>query len=214
MSATPRIYPILLAAGPSPRLGGGRSIAKFDGRNAIQIAMENCTGLARPVVVLGHQAAFFARHVPAGAKVVVNRKWRVGQLGSLLAGLQHVPRNAAFLLYPVDHAFLTPHVIRQIVRAYERRKQGQEIFMPRFKGRSGHPVIISAKVRPELDHARTAREVVYRDARRIRHVPVRTRVIWKEFEAPAYAFGPGPGCADSNISRHDSSRARLPNARL
>ena len=185
MSATPKVYPILLAAGPSLWLGGRRSIAEFGGRNAFEIAMENCAGLARPVIVLGHQAAFFAAHIPAGAKIVVNRKWRLGQLGSLLAGLEHVPRNAAFLLYPADHVFLSPQVIRQIVRAFRRRKQGQEIFMPWFKKRSGHPVIFSAKIRQELEHARTARDVAYRDAQRIRHVPVRTTAIWKEFNEEA-----------------------------
>jgi CTP:molybdopterin cytidylyltransferase MocA len=187
MRNSPKPHPILLAAGPSPRLGFSESLAKFGGRNAIEIAVENCAGLPKPVVVLGHRAASLARHVPQNAKIVVNKNWRSGQLGSLLAGLRDVPLEAEFLLYPVDHVFLTPQVICCLVRALEKAKKEQKIFMPRFKGHPGHPVIFSAEMRHELQNARTAREVVYRDPRRICYVSVRTPAIWKDLHPPTGA---------------------------
>ena len=54
--------------------------------------------------------------------------------------------------------------------------------MPRFKGRAGHPVIFSAHTREELRLASTAREVVYRDPRRVFFLAVRNPAIWKDFE--------------------------------
>ena len=185
MSTTPKLYPILLAAGPFPHPGLAKPLTLLGGSSAIETAIKNCEGLAKPLVVLGYRAAVLIRQVPRDAKIVVNENWRAGQLGSLLAGLQHVPLDAAFLLYPVDHVFLTPGVIRRLVQAYQERKRGQELFRPRFKERAGHPVIFSANMRFELERAPTARDVVYRDWSRICFVNVRTPAIWRKMESPA-----------------------------
>ncbi len=182
---TPNLYPILLAAGPSPRLGYPKRLSDFGGKKAIEIAVENCAGLRNPIVVLGYRASALRARVPRGVRIVINRKWRLGQLSSLLVGLRRVPRNAAFMLYPVDHVFLTPQLIRRLVRAFLTKRQRQTVVMPRCGGRAGHPVIFSAVMRQELRHARTAREVVYRERQRIRYVSVKTPAIWKDFDTPA-----------------------------
>lgn len=180
----PGIYPILLAAGPSPRLGFPAGLASFAGRSALKIAVDNCAGLRPPVVVLGWHANRLRAQVPPGCRVVVNRKWSSGQLSSLRAGLRGVPAGAAVMIYPVDLVLLKPRVIGRLVRAYQARRKGQEIVMPRFRGRGGHPVILSPRVLPELAFAQTAREVVYRDIRRLLYVSVRTPAIWKDFSSP------------------------------
>lgn len=185
------IVPIILAAGPA-RSKAGRSagkdflkpLARFGEKTAVQIAVENCAGLARPVVVLGHQAARVRRAVPRGATVVVNRRWRTGQLGSLLAGLRRVPPGSAFMLYPVDYALLTRADIQRLLRAFRARRAGQEIVAPLFRGRSGHPVLFSSGVRAELRRARTAKEVVFRDRSRLRLAPAGTSAIWLDFRTP------------------------------
>jgi CTP:molybdopterin cytidylyltransferase MocA len=182
---TPDIYPVVLAAGPSPRLRFLKALAQLGGRNAFEIAVENCAGLQQPIVVLGYQAARLRRHVPPAARIVIHRAWRAGQLSSLRAGLRRVPSTAAFMLYPVDLVFLTPPLIHRLVRAFEQRKKGQEILMPRFRGRAGHPAILSAKVREDLRHASTAREVVYRDLRRVVFIPVRSAAIWRDLGTSA-----------------------------
>ncbi len=181
----PRIVPIILAAGPSPRLGLPKALVRFGRKTAVEIAVENCAGLARPVVVLGHQAARVCRSVPRSARIVVNHDWRTGQLSSVLAGLRCVPRNAAFLIYPVDHPLLTRSLLRPLVAAFLSRGERVKIVMPRFRGRAGHPVILALELCSELRRARTAREVVYRDLRRIRYVNVRTAAIWEDFDSPA-----------------------------
>jgi CTP:molybdopterin cytidylyltransferase MocA len=189
---TPNIVPILLAAGSSAQLGFPKALAGFGGRTALEIAVRNCFGLAKPVLVLGDQAArvraarccspLYARN---DVQVVVNRRWRAGQLNSVIAGLRRVPRNAAFMIYPVDHPFLTPRLIRRLVNAFEARAVHQTIIMPRFAGRAGHPVILAAELRNELRRARTAREVVYRDLRRIRYVDVASSAICLDFDSRA-----------------------------
>ena len=191
MNPKTALVPIILAAGP-PSSSARRAtkdflkpLARFGKKTALEIAVENCAGLARPVVVLGYQAARVRPAVPRGARVVVNRRWRAGQLASLLAGLRRVPSGSAFMLYPVDYPLLTRATIRRLVKAFRLRRARQEIVAPVFQGRSGHPVLFAAGVRAELKQARTAKEVVYRDRRRLRLAPVGTSAIWLDYRTPS-----------------------------
>jgi len=56
--------------------------------------------------------------------------------------------------------------------------------MPRHKGAYGHPVIVSAAVRPEFFTAQTARQVIYSAPERIRVLNVRTSSIFEDFHTP------------------------------
>jgi CTP:molybdopterin cytidylyltransferase MocA len=174
------VVPIILAAGKSPRLGFPQALARFEGRSALDIAVENCTGLSQPIVVLGHSAAKVRAAVPEGARVVVHSKWRTGQLSSLRAALRRIPRHAAFMLYPVDFPLLTPLMIRSLVAGFRQKRPDQTIVLPVFRGRSGHPVIFSPAVRRELASAHSAREVVEKDPQRVKLVPLRTSAIWQD----------------------------------
>jgi CTP:molybdopterin cytidylyltransferase MocA len=185
---TSNIYPVILAAGPSIRrfFPVGATDIACD-RNPFEIAATNCAGhrastMRAAIFVLGCDALRLARFVPANATVVINRNWRAGQLSSLMAGLRRVPRDAAFMLYPVDLALLTHTVIARIVLGFAHRARGKEIVMPSYCGRGGHPAIFSAKLRDELRRAVTARDVVYSDLRRVSFVPVRSNSIWKDSE--------------------------------
>lgn len=180
-----RIFPIVLAAGDQSHLGIPKPLALFDGRTAVAIAIENCAGLERPIVVLGYHARSVRPHVPPPARVVINRAWRKGQLSSLLAGLRLVPRGAPFLLYPVDQPLLTAPLIARLAKAFASRSTRQKIIMPRAGRRAGHPILCAGELRTELRAASTAREIVYRDQSRIRYVPVRSEAIWLDFDSPA-----------------------------
>jgi len=176
-----KIFPILLAAGGSRSLPFPKALAPFGGKTAIEIALSNCEGLERPVVVLGARAAEIKKHLPAGVFCLVNRAWRRGQLSSLRAGLRHVPVKAAFLVYPVDLPMISPNIIQRLAARFRRCNRRPCIVMPRFRKRLGHPAVFSADLRIELAHAKTAREVVHRDERRIVTVPARSDVLWMDF---------------------------------
>jgi len=134
--------------------------------------------------VLGSDAKRILPAVPKSAQVVVNHRWREGQLSSLHAALRSIDRDAAFLIYPVDLALLRQNTVDQLVSAFRARSASQEIVMPRYKGAYGHPVIISAALRPEFFEAPTAREVIYRAPERIRVLNVRTSSIVEDFNTP------------------------------
>ena len=181
MRTREKIIPIILAAGSSPALPFPKALAPFGRKTALEIAIENCSFLGRTLVVLGSDAKRILPGVPKSTDVVINRRWREGQLSSLQAALQSIDSDAAFLIYPVDLALLRQNTVEQLVRAFRTRSASQVIVMPCHKGAYGHPVIISAAVRPEFFEAPTAREVIYRVPERIRVVNVRTSSIVEDF---------------------------------
>lgn len=178
-----RIFPILLAAGPSHALPIPKPLALFGGRTALEIAVDNCRSLELPIVVLGSDATVVRKGMPRSTHVTVNSRWRSGQISSLLAGLRKVPREAAFLVYPVDLVLLTQDVVDQLAQAFVKRHPEQTIVIPICDGRDGHPIILAAELRRELQLATTAREVVNRDPRRVKHVSLNTRAIWTDFDS-------------------------------
>ena len=185
----PRIFPILLAAGKPSRPNVQNASIHLTGRTPLLIAVENCADIERPIVVLGFKSEQLRHAVPANARIVINHNWRTGQLSSLLAGLRKIPPDSAFLLYPTDLAFLTRPVIRKLAAAFLRCTKHQKIVMPVYRGRDGHPVIFAAELRRELARSQTARDVVYRDPRRIKRVRVSTSAIWKDHGKPPTVGG-------------------------
>jgi molybdenum cofactor cytidylyltransferase len=184
MTEREKIVPIILAAGSSEKLRMPKAVAKFGKKTALQIAVENCSRLERPIVVLGSDAGPVRTAVPRAARAVVNRRWREGQLSSLLCAMARIPRSAAVLIYPVDHPLLQKHTVTQLVREFRKRKAPEEIVMPRHRIKYGHPIILSAALKDELSRASTAREVVYRIPERIRVFEAGTRAIYEDFDTP------------------------------
>lgn len=189
------ITPIILAAGPSPNLPFPKALARFGSKTALDIAIENCKIVGHPIVVLGSGAkrissarllrrTILSTHGPKSVRVIINRHWHRGQLSSLQAAIKKLPGNAAFMIYPVDHPLIRPALIRRLVRAFRTRRPAQEIVMPRHKSSYGHPVIVSAVVRPEFFAAHTAREVIYRHPGRLRIPRVATPSIFEDFNSP------------------------------
>ena len=179
-----KVVPIILAAGRSRNLRVPKALADFGGKTALAIAVENCEGLERPLVVLGCHARRVRRAVPAEGQAILNRNWRKGQLSSLQCAFRYVPKKSAFLIYPVDQPLLRKPTIQKLVHAFRTRKSTQQIVMPRYKRTDGHPIIVSSVVRKEFFRAQTAREVVYRHPQRIRTVKVDTPSVYEDFNSP------------------------------
>jgi CTP:molybdopterin cytidylyltransferase MocA len=176
-----KIVPIILAAGSPDRLPFAKALAMFGTKTALAIAVENCAGLERPLVVLGCDAGCVRPAVPRGTQIVMNPGWRRGQISSLRRALKRIPANAAFLIYAVDHPLLERKTIQQLVRAFRVRDESQEITVPRRGPLYGHPAVVSAKLRKEFFKSKTARDVIYRLPDRVQTVEVHTRAIFTDF---------------------------------
>ncbi len=187
-----KIVPIILAAGPRGSLRFPKALAPFGRDTALERAVRCCSearGLGPPVVVLGSDAEriLTAWKPPKGTIVIQNPEWREGQISSLRAGLRRVPRNAAFLIYPVDYPLLFPGLLARLWWAYTHRAPGEGIVVPAMNGRDGHPILVAPELRQEFVRAEKARDVVHREDRpeRILRVRVRDSAIFRDFDSPS-----------------------------
>jgi CTP:molybdopterin cytidylyltransferase MocA len=186
------IAPIILAAGPRGSLPFPKALAPFGNATALERAVRNCAdapGYGPIVVALGSDAEeiLAAWKPPQNVVVVNNANWRDGQLSSLRAGLRRVPRNAAFLIYPVDYPLLFSGLLSRLRWAYTHRAYHEQIVAPALGGRDGHPILVAPELRAEFSRAKTARDVVHRAHKqdRILRVPTREAAIFRDFDSPA-----------------------------
>lgn len=144
------VVAIVLAAGGGSRFGGPKQVASVGGlalvRHAVRAARG--AGVSRVAVVVGgHAAAVGSAVAPDEVEVVHASDWDTGQAASLRAGLAAV-RDARWLLVLLADQ---PGVgAAAVERLLARREAGLRAVRASYRGRPGHPVLLSAELVPEL----------------------------------------------------------------
>ncbi|MCK6480310.1 MAG: nucleotidyltransferase family protein [Planctomycetes bacterium] len=177
---------VVLAAGGSTRMGRPKALVGIGGRPALARVVEACRegGCGEVLVVVGSDAeAVGAAARAAGAAVVENGAWARGRSTSVKAALPHLPRGAAaMLLFPVDHPLAGAEVVRALLAA-----PPAEVVVPVHGGRRGHPVLLSARLFPEiaaLGDDEPLRAVVHRAGRTVIEVPVEGDGVLRNIDRP------------------------------
>lgn len=198
------IFGILLAAGVSARMGRPKQLLDWGGRPMIRHVAEQALAsrLAGLVVVTGAEAtASRAALTGLGGPVhtVENPDYAAGQAVSLRAGLAVLPAStAAALVLLVDQPFVTPGLINTILTAYETGPTALAI-VPRYQGRRGNPVLLTAALFPELAALEGdvgARPILERHADRVR---------WLDVDDPAVVADVDTAEAYESIRRAQTS---------
>jgi molybdenum cofactor cytidylyltransferase len=124
-------------------MGASKALLDFDGRAALEIVMGYYPG-TEPLVVLGPDAdAVRARvRIP---RFVVNPDPSGGQTASLQIGLRALG-GGDFFIHPVD--FVLAAAAGALAEA--ARTFPEEVFIPSFRMRRGHPVLCRAAVAAEI----------------------------------------------------------------
>jgi len=146
-----RVSAVVLAAGGSTRLGRTKQLLPLAGTTMIERVLQTVrqTGADETIVVLGHDAAEVAAHVPAGCRVVVNADWEAGISSSLQAGLEAVdPQSEAALFVLADQPLLTHAALQQILQAYYGTTRA--IVAPVHHGQRGSPALFDRRMFPTL----------------------------------------------------------------
>ena len=168
MNTTRSTAAIILAAGSSSRMGGGRHklLLPLDDRPVLAHVIDaTLTSQARPILlVLGHQAGQvrlqinpYTRH-PA-ITLIDNTAYLQGMSTSMRMGLQKLISSdykKARSSYQVDSALIllgdqpmiTPQVINTLITTY--RETGKRIVAPLYGGKRGSPVLFDMSLFPEL----------------------------------------------------------------
>ena len=142
---------VLTAAGESTRMGRPKALLEWHGATLVEYQTDSLmsAGVTEVVVVLGHEHELIAPYVRGpGVRHVVNREYRQGKTTSIKAGLRALDQEAeGILLLAVDQP-RPPEMISTIIDAH----LGTEalITSPRHRGRGGHPLVFSSKLRVEL----------------------------------------------------------------
>jgi CTP:molybdopterin cytidylyltransferase MocA len=66
-------------------------------------------------------------------------------IGSIICGIGALPRSDAYLIYPVDYPVIRKSTIEQML-AVLKEKACFNYIVPLYRGRKGHPVIISEDI--------------------------------------------------------------------
>ena len=168
---------LLLAAGESTRMGESKALLPWHGRPLIehQVSALASAGVSRTIVVLGHRPErlkSLLRDRP-GTQCVYNPNYRQGKTTSIKAGL-HALKTPETPSIPLatsgqgevgralqEEALLIMHVdqprsaetIHRVMELHRRANSSEStclITIPTYKGRGGHPVILSTSLMAEL----------------------------------------------------------------
>ncbi|HUK64589.1 MAG TPA: NTP transferase domain-containing protein [Dongiaceae bacterium] len=133
-------------------------------------------------------------------RFVVNRAWARGMYGSVRAGLRaaRIGRPEAVIVLPVDHPFVSPATVRVLAAAmdaalgaYRGTRAARARFayavVPRYRGKRGHPVVLSGGLAAAIAadaRARDLSDAVRSRARLVGYLDVRDPGVVRNRNTP------------------------------
>ena len=136
---------VILAAGSSVRLGGGKQLLELGGVPLLQHVIDAAAAarLDEVVVVLGDRADEIraALSLDDGVRTVVNADHARGMGTSLRVGLEAAdPSSAAAAVLLGDQPGVTAALVDEVVDRF--RSSEADVVRPTYEGTPGHPVVI------------------------------------------------------------------------
>jgi molybdenum cofactor cytidylyltransferase len=147
------VVAVVLAAGPSARLGRAKALVDLGGRSAVCRVAGTAAdgGVLSGVVVVGdpHADEIRQRADVTPLAWALNPAPAAGRLGSIRCGLLATPRDTDVLLWPVDRPLAGVPVVEALLAA--RGEVGEAfVVSPVERGRRGHPLLVAAALRRRI----------------------------------------------------------------
>ena len=150
-----RIAAVILAAGPSSRMGKPKQLLTYNGRPLLVHAAETAlASICRPVfVVLGCGADVLRPYLgDLPIQVIDNSNWQNGMGSSISAAARHLKQVEqpidAMLLLLVDQPLITPDLLNRMADAYAA---GHGLLIAtRYNSEFGPPVLFDRQYLDEL----------------------------------------------------------------
>ncbi len=184
------ISAILLAAGESRRMGSAKALLHYQGQTFIaRICNAFLTSsVDELIVVLGARVDELRPALPSHPKLrtVVNPRYSLGQLSSLMVGISALsPESEATLVNLVDHPLIEAETMKALIDSF--RAAPLSILIASYQGKRGHPVLFSSQVYGEIFAApldQGARVVVRKDPTRVREIALNDPGILADIDTP------------------------------
>jgi CTP:molybdopterin cytidylyltransferase MocA len=163
-------------------MGFPKPLLTYQGERFIDRLVRIFAAVCNQVIVV--RSAASGEWPVAGAHIVTNPRPERGMLSSLQCGLSAVSRECdAIFFTPVDYPAIAESTVSLLAAAWA----GDPVMIPRYRGRRGHPVVISRTLVPEFerlpDSAQPA-DVVRRHEAEIRYVDVNDPGILRDVDTP------------------------------
>lgn len=141
---------VLLAAGESTRMGRLKALLPWHGTTLLEYATGELSAVVdHPIVVLGNAADALRPLVErAGARWVINPRYREGRATSIAAGVAALPHGAEHVLIASVDQPRPRAVLRHLLAAH--LAAGNLISRAVRGGRHGHPTVFARALVPEL----------------------------------------------------------------
>ena len=166
-------------------MGSPKALLPIFGRTFLENILEaiSRTSIAETVVVVGHHR----KQIEAAVKLksaVFNSDYEKGMITSFQAGIRALSLDASgAFLFLVDHPLVDPATVEAMIA----NLAPNQIVLPTFQGRRGHPVLFSSEVLEEIlavPCSEGANIVVRKDRDRIIEVPVDAPGILVDIDTP------------------------------
>ena len=187
----PGAWAILLAAGESSRMGQLKALLDWRGRTLLEHQVDALLegGADRVVVVLGHCAHELSPLLEGkdGVAWTLNPDYLQGKTTSIRAGLAALDADAVeeILLLNVDQPRSAADVTRILAT---HRAKDFKVTVPEYRGKGGHPIVLSAELLPELlaidEDSQGIKAVVRRRPGSVQRIPLDNPEILLDLNTP------------------------------
>lgn len=146
---------IILAAGPSTRMGEPKQNLRYKAKSLLQHSLDAAiqSGCTPVIVVLGANAGNSLNEL-ANEKVsiVLNTEWQEGMSSSIRKGVEELkkiePNVSDVILMVCDQPFVNPGLLKQLIE--KKTSSGKKIVASFYNNTSGVPVLFDKTFFPEL----------------------------------------------------------------
>ncbi len=180
---------IILAAGEGSRIGTPKALLKANGRSFIERVIDTLiiAGIEDITVVLGADAENTKTLIDTSVvEVVYNPDYSGGQFSSIKKAVENIRPIGDIAIFPVDHPLVEPNTVSLLIEASSTDK-GNKAFIPVYKGRNGHPVLLKKQLVKDIINAErdtTLRDIIWKDPSVIHRVIVDDPGIIMDIDTP------------------------------
>lgn len=145
MQTSPSIAIVILAAGPSSRLGTPKQLLGFQGESLLRRTVRAALSVsgAEVMLLLGFKADDMTKEVTdLPVRIVLNPAWEEGIASSIRAGIQSLsPSIEAAMFLVCDQPYITGELLQNIARAYAA--SGKPMVACEYEGIVGVPALFA-----------------------------------------------------------------------